>query len=231
MKKILSVCLVLAALMFAGCDTITGLFEDEPDDPVVTQPEVKTKTVYVKNSKWETVKTAEVIIPARAAITEADLEAEIIAYNLAHTDDQLTSLETDVPLAESPLIDIYMVNRTTHEINEQFLDWDRVDYVTRYDTFLLQASGTNSVIYVDNIPPAPPTVVDTRPDYEKYAIYLVAATGAIMFEEHCADIDWAAGGSASLIEYYRLRVSMLELEARGQGHGVYVVAGRLYTTP
>jgi len=74
------------------------------------------------------------------------------------------------------------------------------------------------VLYVDNIPAPPVVVIDTREPYEKFALYLVSATGAILYEEHPeTESDFAA------------RLQIFDLQARADGNGEYVISGRIYT--
>lgn len=229
----------ILALLLAGCDTGTSP-SDETDTPAATTtppalpdtPIVKpgeTKTVYVKNSKWETVKTVTVTVAAREAVSEDALTDEVIAYNAAHTDDQQTILGEDVPIAESPIIDIYSVHPVTHAIISQYLDWERTKYVEKYDLFVRQTQSEGGVLYVDQIPPAPVIPDDTRPDYEKWALYLIAADGAILYEEHCE--NWKEGGWASAEAKFRDKKPAYEMQARIDGNGEYVIAGALYTAP
>jgi hypothetical protein len=234
MKKTF-IALFVLILLLAGCQT--GTTPASTTDPVTTTPTTgdttttpaaTTSTRYVKNSKWQTVKTVEVTT-SRAAVTEDDLKKEVITYNLATTDDQQTILTTDVPIAESPYIDVYIVNPTTHAIIESYLHWERADYVARYALFVQQANADGGVLYVDQIPPAPVVADDTRTPYEKYALYLVSSAGAIIGEEHCADASWQDNGWASLDDYFEARKKGYELQARCDGAGEYVVAGKIYT--
>lgn len=212
MKKIMFALFALIVLL-AACQS--GASDD-------------TSTRYVVNSKWQTVRTVEV---AARAVSEADLTAEVLAYNLATTDDQQTILEEEVPIEESPIIDVYIVHPTTHAIIESYLDWDRADYVDRYALFVQQAQAGGGVLYVDQIPPPEVIPDDPRTEYEKYALYLVAADGSILYEEHCADADWVGLGWSSLEVYYMAHLKNYELQARCDGDGEYVVTGKIYTAP
>lgn len=225
--------LIIFILLLAGCQT--GNTPAPSGDtttpatttPATTAPTVTTSTRYVKNSKWQTVKTVEVTT-SRAAVSEDDLKKEVITYNLATTDDQQTILTTDVPIEESPYIDVYIVNPTTHAIIESYLHWERADYVARYALFVQQANADGGVLYVDQIPPAPIIPDDPRTPYEKYALYLISSSGSIIGEEHCADASWQANGWSSVDEYFEARKKGYELQARCDGQGEYVIAGELY---
>lgn len=238
MKKTF-IALFVLILLLAGCQTGNTPTTPTTTDPTTTTttptttdpattPAATTSTRYVKNSKWQTVKTVEVTA-SRAAVSEDDLKKEVLTYNLATTDDQQTILTEDVPIAESPYIDVYMVDPTTHEVGREYLHRERSDYVDRYDVYVSEASSMGWVLYVDQIPPAPTPAVDTRTDYEKYALYLISSSGAILGEEHCATTDWKTAGYASVDAYFTERKAMFELQARGDGNGEYVIAGKLYT--
>lgn len=67
-------------------------------------------------------------------------------------------------------------------------------------------------------------------DYERYALYLVAASGAIIHEEHCAD-TWPGPASdwPTVEAWYTSRRDTYQLQAYADGGGEYVVFGRIYT--
>jgi len=210
---------MVIAFFFVSCES--GI---DPNDPSASEP----KTAYIVNSAWVTVDTREVA--ASRDLTEDDLLAEVIAYNLATTDDQKTIFYDEVPpIEESPNVDAFIVAPDTHDILSEYLDWPRTDLVERREVWRYQAQCDGGVLYIDRIPPAPEPVIDTRTDYEKYALYLVAVDGAILYEEHCE--DWDTGGYASQQAYFDERRLMYELEARSRGDGSYVVSGQIYTSP
>ena len=207
--------LILAALALASC----SLLGEDPHP---------TNSVYVVNSAWELVRVESVY--SSRGIYYGSLEASVIEYNETHPDDQQTILDAPPDIADSPTVDAYIVNAATHEIIDEYIDWPRADLTERRDQWRAQtASYGAAVLYVDHIPPAPEIIIDTRSDFEKYALYLVAADGSILFEEHCADSD--IGDYASVQAYYDRRLRTFELQARSDGGGEYVVAGSLYPPP
>ena len=136
-------------------------------------------------------------------------------------------IEGEVPPIEaSPLVDIYIVTPEGHEIVKEQLDYSRVDFVEYRNLWQFDAAACAGVLYVDNIPPPPIPVIDPRPDYEKYAIYLLAADGSIVFETHCE--DWAENLYTSIKLWYAERIRQMNLQATADGGGEYVHAGSLY---
>jgi len=92
---------------------------------------------------------------------------------------------------------------------------------------LLLASCTQPVIeryyYIETEPAVEAPVVEAPvvlSEYERWALYLVAASGAILYEEHCTS-------EARFLE----RKLLYEAQARADGNGEFVVAGRLYIPP
>ena len=175
--------------------------------------------VRLYNSAWEIVQEGSV---ARSkAVTTIQSYADYAeAYNLAHTDDQLFVVEGDevVPIEEAPPADAYIVDAATHDIISEYLDWPRADISDRRELWRVQAMASGGVLYVDRIPPPPVPIIDDRPAYEKYALYLIYVdTGVIKYEEH----------PETEAEYLERR-PMYELQAAADGGTTYVIAGRLY---
>ncbi len=236
MKKILFALFVVFA--FIGCTptvevkTPPAVVTETPDEPDTPPPpaEDTTRKVFVVNSSWQVV--YETAVNARAVDTIEMTEADVIEYNSTHTDDQYFILYDEVPpIEESPLIDVFIVKPSDYSISSEYIDTERSDYVDRKSTYQLQAYAEGGILYVDNIPPMPIPVIDLRTDYEKYALYLIAADGSILGEEHCSDTDWVGLGYPSIQNYYGIRKAGFELQARADGGGEYVVAGALYTEP
>lgn len=189
----------------------------------VVAPPQSTYAARVYNSAWQIVKEEPL---AGKAITSTDaLALEVAAYNAANTDDQWFLVEgAAIPIELAPDIDIYIVDRVTHEVVIQNLDWPRIQYEEniagwRYD------AACYGVLYIDNVPPPPPIIIDTRTDYEKYALYVVAPNGSIIFEDHC---DGGLGGM-SLEEYHYIRRRAFVTECQiNAALGWYLIEGRLY---
>jgi hypothetical protein len=190
--------------------------------PVVTEK----PNVFIVNSAWKVVAEATVNT-SRALDTTESLQAQVDAYNAVNTDDQYFLIDGEVPPIElSPQMNAYIVHYVTHEIIKEFLDWPRSSLETDRAAWALDTRACAGVLYIDRIPPPPEPLIDIRPDYEKFALYLVALNGTILYETHCEDFADAGYSSAEL--YYPERKRQFLLQAQADGQGEYVVAGRLY---
>jgi hypothetical protein len=181
--------------------------------------------VRLYNSAWEIVQ--EGYVESRAvsrSVTTIQSYADYAEeYNLTHTEDQLFLIEGEeiVPIEEAPPADAYIVDPTTHDIIAEYLDWPRVDLSDRREVWRFQAMASGGVLYVDRVPPPPIPVIDERPAYEKYALYLIYTdTGIIKYEEHLET-------EAEFIE----RRAVYEIQVMADGGLTYMVAGRLYPEP
>ena len=175
--------------------------------------------VRVYNSAWEIVDEGYVA-SSRAVTTVQSFDDYAAEYNLAHTDDQLFVIEGEeiVPIEDSPLVDAYIADAVTHDIIKEYIGWDRSDIVTRREIWRIQAMADGGVLYVDRIPPPPIPVVDDRPAYEKYALYLVyTSDDSIKYEEHLETES-----------EYLARKADYELQVMADGGTTYLIAGRLY---
>jgi hypothetical protein len=183
---------------------------------IPTEPLVN---VRVYNSAWEIVQ--EGYVASSKAITTIQSYADYAeAYNLAHTDDQLFVIEgvEVVPIEEAPAAAAYIVDSLTHDIIKEYLDWPRVDISERRELWRFQAMADGGILYVDRVPPPPVPVIDDRPAYEKYALYLVYTfDGSIKYEEH-----------PETEEEYLTRKALYELQVMADGGTTYLVAGQLY---
>jgi hypothetical protein len=144
----------------------------------------------------------------------------VAAYNETHTEDQFFLIEGEaiIPIDNAPAADAYIVDPVTHDIIKEYFDWPRADIADRRDVWRLQASADAGVLYVDRVPSPPIVVVDERPAYERFALYLVyTADGSIKYEEH---FETEAE--------YLARKSVYELQAYADAGLTHVVAGRLY---
>ena len=199
--------ILLAAFMLASCTEII----------TVTPPPAN---VRIYNSAWDVVRSDTL---QRSITSTADLEAYVEEYNASNTDDQLFLIEGEevVPIEEAPNADAYIVDYTTHDIIAEYLDWPRIDLSDRRELWRFQAMASGGVLYVDRVPPPPIPVIDDRPAYEKYALYLIYTdTGIIKYEEHPET-------EAEFIE----RRAVYELQVMADGGLTYMVAGRLYPDP
>jgi hypothetical protein len=203
---------------------------EAPAEPVVESVPVVEETtppaphiaplpnVRVYNSAWEIVQ--EGYVAARSVTTIQRYADYVAAYNEAHTEDQFFLIEGEaiIPIEDAPAADAYIVDPVTHDIIKEYLDWPRADIADRRDVWRMQAMADAGVLYVDRVPPPPIVVVDERPAYEKYALYLVYTnSGLIKYEEH---LETEAE--------YLARKSVYELQAYADAGLTYVISGRLY---
>jgi len=198
----------MLAIILVSCET-----------PATVTPTVPATNVRIYNSAWEIVQ--EGTVATSKAITTIQSYADYAeAYNLTHTDDQLFVVEGEevVPIEEAPNANAYIVNATTHDIIAEYLDWPRSDLSERRELWRFQAQADGGVLYVDRVPPPPVVIIDDRPAYEKYALYLVyVSDGSIKYEEH-----------PETEEEYLSRRAAYELQVMADGGLTYLVAGRLY---
>ena len=176
--------------------------------------------VRVYNSAWEIVDEGYVA-SSRAVTTIQSYDDYAEAYNFAHTDDQLFVVEGEevVPIEEAPNANAYIADSVTHDIIKEYLDWPRADIAERREIWRIQAMADGGVLYVDRIPPPPVVIIDDRPAYEKYALYLVyTADDSIKYEEHLETES-----------EYLARKADYELQVMADGGTTYLIAGRLYT--
>lgn len=209
MKKIM----IVVALFLASCSNY--VFDGTP---------VINARVY--NSAWEVV--AEASIDAKVLDTDVALSEYVADYNASHTDDQLFLIEGKdiVPIEQAPDVDAWIVDPATYIPICEYLDWPRIDLTERRETWRMQTEAVGGILFVDRIPPVPDPVVDTRTDYEKYALYLVSITGSIIYEEHCT--DWESAGYDSIESYFYARKTAYEMTATSRADGSYVVSGIIY---
>jgi hypothetical protein len=73
-------------------------------------------------------------------------------------------------------------------------------------------------LYVDHVPPPPVPIVDDRPAFEKYALYLIyTIDDTIKYEAHMpTEADFIT------------ERAVYETQVRADGGLTYLVAGRLY---
>jgi len=184
----------------------------------VAPPPTPLPNIRVYNSAWEIVQ--EGYVAARAVTTIQSYADYVAAYNAKTMDDQFFLIEGEdiIPIEDAPAADAYIVDPVTHDIIKEYLDWPRADIADRREIWRMQAMADAGVLYVDRVPPPPIVVVDERPAYERFALYLVyTADNSIKYEEH---LETEAE--------YLARKSVYELQAYADGGLTYVVAGRLY---
>jgi len=209
---------LLLIVVLVSCTPAVVVTPPEVIDPVAVDP-VPVVNVRVYNSAWEIVQ--EGYVERARAVTTIQSYADYVAeYNAANTEDQYFVVEGEeiIPIEDAPAANIYIAEYTTHDIIRQFLDWPRVDLVERRELWRFQAMADGGDLYVDRVPPPPIPIVDLRPAYEKWALYLIyTIDNTIKYEEH-----------PETEEYYLLQRPMYELQVMADGGLTYMVAGRLY---
>lgn len=233
MKKVLFIVL-MTFVLFSGCSLLVGA--DGEDGTDSAQP-----NTWVVNSAWKIVK--EYTVYARALESLDAVEAEVEAYNDATTDDQLTIVtdeeDLDITLApEATLTIIFTDNNEvygTSTVAREDLESEREIYRSEVRRLKFN-SGRPTALYVDNDAPAytPPYVepVDTRTDYEKYSIYVLAPDGSILFEEHCSETVRDDEDVSSDEEYFTVRLRSMKLGLSNDfPSGSYIISGYIYTPP
>lgn len=219
MRKLM---ILLLLITLAACTVPTDGLDGKDGAPGTsgTAP-----NVHIVNSAWETV--YETTLEARAIDSVDFIDLMVSDFNAAHTDDQWRIIYGDVPpIANAPTTDAYIINAALDKLVE-CRGLARSEVAEKRAELQAIAKETAGTLYIDKSPPVP-IPVPILTDYEKYAIYLVAADGSIIAETHCADDPWADYGYASLAEWFQARKAMFDLQAMGDGHGEYVIAGRLY---
>lgn len=215
MRKFL---IALAALLFASCQYPTAITE-------IVQPPAANVRIY--DSAWDILAEAR-LEPSRAITSTVDLEAQVDAYNSAHTDDQrfLVFGEEVIPVESSPLARAYLVASDYAPIASYACP--RSDLAAERETWRAEAQEQGALLYVDRDPPpyVPPHIVT---DWERYALYVVDSSGSIIYEDHCT--GWLAGGWDSIDQYFYSRRQAFQSVVDGaQGPNLpwRLIAGQLY---
>ena len=253
MKKIMMLLLVLFAL--TSCEQATIDVPETPavaETPTVSVPETpetpKTETekpYYVKNSKWEDVDISTKV--ARSVTPSVDEALEIIAeYNAETNDDQLHLYTEDVPIEESPTVDVYIVNEGDYVVLAEYLGLDRADFVARRSDFAIDERGFGGILFVDKIPPVPVVIPDTRTREEKYSIYMInkfdkiVVYGGFKYEIHVdelwdsLDAKTQAGYDDNidkLMDWYVFAFNSESVCQTYEDAPWRVVSGQIYTEP
>lgn len=233
MKKVFFIAL-MSLVLFSGCSLLVGA--DGEDGADSAQP-----NVWVVNSAWKIVK--EYAVASRALESLDAVEAEVEAYNDTTTDDQLTIItdEEDLDIELAPEATLTIIFTDTNEVHATStviradLESEREIFRKEVKTLKFN-SGRETALYVDNDAPSytPPYVepVDTRTDYEKYSIYVLAPDGSILFEEHCSETVRDDEDVSSDEEYFTVRLRSLKLGLSNDFPAVsYIISGYIYTPP
>lgn len=255
MKRFILIALLVA--LFVGCSQPTLETPKAIDTPATTTPDTPatpTETpapYFVKNSAWETVDISSLISARLARAAEPSLDqalAIVNDYNAVTNDDQLVVLTEDVPIEESPLVNVYIVNEGDYAILEEWIGLERADFAARRKDFVLGAAGLGGILFVDKVPPAPIILPDTRTREEKYALYMVNKYDEIVvyngykYEQHIDQI-WDSltdnikeGYDNDIDKLMAARIAGFEAEIRGVGlvppdTPWRVVYGQIYVKP
>lgn len=223
-----------------------------PTVPVDIPPKESIK-LYVYDSSWKLKEVADALPASRAAEAPATLQTYVDNYNATHTDDQLFIKEGAVPIEQAPTCELWIVDKDNYEpkmttdaygnpMAYHLTGVARSEVVDRREAWRLECIGVgNGLLFVDKAPPAPippppPPPPDTRPDYVKYALYMidpdadgdakVESIADIVLEDHCENI----GGYETKKAYFEAtkRNYELDLAAAAFPPDHIVVSGRLY---
>jgi hypothetical protein len=188
-------------------------------NPVLTN----TNKVSVLNSSWQIVKQDN--LNSTKGIDSIDaLKSEVDTYNSTHINDQWFIVQGDVPaIEESPLCNIYIVDKITHEVIHfsdgvggqiylRWENWPRSQFVGNKAGWQIDANAYQADMYVDVIPPAPIAIIETPEQlYAKYSLYIINNVGQIKFELHCTEIPEGWSG-VPVQEYFRQMHNAYALE-------------------
>lgn len=238
---------MLLAILAAGIMGCTPPVVENPivpDSPVI--PDNPIDKLYVYDSTWTLRDTGVALSTSRNLSVPITLQTYVDNYNAIHIDDQLFITEGEISVAEAPTCEIWIVDSITNVI--EFMPGGTVPYhltgvpredvVGRREAWRIECQGIGgATLYVDKAPPpevAPPPP-DTRPDYVKYAIYMIDADADgdvnvesiadIVLEDHCEDISDAPSKES----YYATRVEAFILDTKANpSNGWTVVYERLY---
>jgi hypothetical protein len=185
-------------LALSSCKTVYQVFTGQP--------------LWVYDSYWHLVmKSTAANAKELQVIDSGDIQAQVDAYNAAHTDSQLFVESEETEIADSPPATVYIVNAITHEIIKGFVNVDRSSFVDSAALWSLEAQSDGGVMYVDSIPPPPLPQDETY----KYYLYLIDVDGSILFSEQCTPEIFPFALNAYTVQSYSYP-------------GSHVVHGKLY---
>ena len=144
----------------------------------------ETRKMYIVNSLWQVVKIVEV--GSREVIGD-DINEEIEAYNVETLDDFLRVYYDTVPdLANAPLVNVYICNPATYEVNMSAEGISRQDLIDNIVGW--RAASFGQILLIDHVPPLP-IVIPPPSMYAWYSLYVIDSDGAIVYEDHCGWLD------------------------------------------
>jgi hypothetical protein len=171
MEKIIFALLVALALI--SCKMSTEETTVEAAAATAASP-----NVHVYNSAWQIIKQETLTANRVGAKISKDIsstdaiKAEVAAYNAANTDDQWRLVEgEEVPIDQAPEATVYIVNAATLAIYYEGVV-ARTDLYERREAWRISVTAFDDpethknvkcTLYIDNIPPEPPVVVEPEP--------------------------------------------------------------------
>lgn len=231
--------------LFIGCST-----SDNPiPDPTYETPTtfVIDRPVWIKNAKWETVRTDELKASSRGLRVIDSLEAlqeEIDAHNAAHPENPWHLYVDTVPsIEDAPMCEMWIADPVTNAWKTNPSDGTpyhllvaRSMVTGRVGAWEMDAAAVGGKLYIDY--PPPPVVeppVDTRTEYEKWSCYVVDSLGFIIFESHITE-EYTGDPLWPIWKIFEGRVRGYEMECAWDGNPWenrpwHVVQGQLYTEP
>ena len=230
---------ICAVFLFAACQNPTGADVAAPTVSGSVAIQTTDGIRYVKNSLWEGCSLAYLTAKssgrsADATISADDLTAIVEGLNDTSTDTQYFVSEEDIPVEESPKINIYIVKKNSHEIILEYPDHDRSDFKENYRSFQLscQMQGNGAEMYIDKIPPAYIPPVDDRPNSIKHLIYIIDRTDGSIYYQEISDNTVPDDYTKSLDDWFGERVLGMNSWAYSLGGArYYVFSGDVYTVP
>ena len=249
MKKFFLIALL--ALFFVGCQQATNTEKETAAAEESTAIQTTDGVRYVKNSCWKSCSISYLTAKAssRAAgeeISASDLEKIVETINEETNDDQLVVLPEDIPIEESPLVDVYIVNEGDYVVLAEYIGLDRSDFISRRADFDIDARGFGGILFVDKIPPVPVVIPDTRTRHEKYSIYMVNKYDKIVvyqgfkYEKHIDELwdsltpEIQAGYDNNidkLMDWYIFAFNSESVCQTYEDAPWRVVSGQIYTEP
>src|SRR6185436_1156573 len=128
----------------------------------------ETRKMYIVNSLWQVVKIVEV--GSREVIGD-DINEEIEAYNVETLDDFLRVYYDTVPdLANAPLVNVYICNPATYEVNMSAEGISRQDLIDNIVGW--RAASFGQILLIDHVPPLP-IVIPPPSMYAWYSLYVI----------------------------------------------------------
>lgn len=136
------------------------------------------KALWVYDSYWNLVMQSTAAASKEIQVFDSgDIQAQVDAYNKAHTTSQFFIESDATDIADAPPAMVYIVKPDTHELIKVFTDVPRSEFVTNAAQIDLECRADGGVMYVDNVPPAPIPADTTY----KYYIYLIGSDGSVLF--------------------------------------------------